>query len=1055
MIKKTIFLILIGFSNYQINSQNIGTGVYHTIAITDSREILSWGRNDWGQLGYGFSSGIIFEPIKISVNHVDLNEKFTSLSVIDNVIQSITDSGSLYKWSGSVPSSPYDKTKPNYIDKNFINQKKIIKIASSYFGSFILTEENKLYKATPFSNAYSEISSGKSGVGFLDIATGGSHAIAILSDSTLVTWGSNGYGQLGNKSLSESLTPTPVYAGGQIKNKKFVEISARNKHSIALDESGAVYQWGAVIFGQMGNVPQSNIDEPTIVDFSQVQSSNKKIIKIDAGNHFNLAMGEDSSLFSWGSSHSGVLGNINSSNSNTPINVDYNSLLDENEKIRTFSAGSTHSLALTTKGKIIGWGWNGYGSLGINYLKQESTYTPIIIDVQNSSLKDKTPIYVKAGRDCSFAIDENGEIHSWGRNQDGALGLGFVEEYQTPRKLDYFKDVNVKIKSIAGTNKSTYILTQDSEIYFWGMDDNDSDSKLFSLTPKYFNDRYNPLFNVEIDTLVAGWTHVVALTKNGDLYSWGDNSMGAFGTGAYNPNKSSIPIKMDIVNTNLSNEKIVKLAASERGVMALTESGKIFVWGENWDKYIGTLSDDKHIYLPTEIYTAESEMNGEKIIDISAGRFHYLALSETGKLFTWGNNNWGKLGNGTTQSERFPIPVNLSADLSSGESIKLISANSGQSAIVTSKGRVFIWGSQNSTTPILKDIPIETNDEIVKLVSRWYRFYAFTRSGHIYEYNGYRWKFVYDIINVSPVISSLENVTINEDETGTTILSGTDADGDAITYSAASDTNAVTVSVSNSIITLTPNANWHGEATITAYASDGTSTDSTSFKLIVNSVNDTPTPFAWSSTLTDSIQIKKDNLSSTYDLVWDESKDVDGDTIVYTVHAKIGNYETEDILDTTATSYSIPYSEIIEVVFTEQPIDKATVRFTVWASDGTDSVKVEGEDRVLFVNIYDYLSTKEDLTPTEFALHDNYPNPFNPTTKIRFDLPQVTDATLTIYNMMGQKIRTFSMSSLPAGYHTVTWNATNDYGQQVSAGVYLYQLQTKGFARTKKMILLK
>ena len=67
----------------------------------------------------------------------------------------------------------------------------------------------------------------------------------------------------------------------------------------------------------------------------------------------------------------------------------------------------------------------------------------------------------------------------------------------------------------------------------------------------------------------------------------------------------------------------------------------------------------------------------------------------------------------------------------------------------------------------------------------------------------------------------------------------------------------------------------------------------------------------------------------------------------------------------------------------------------------------------------------------------------------------MTDATVTIYNMMGQKIRTFSMSSLPAGYHTVTWNATNDLGAPVSAGVYLYQLQTKGFVKTNKMVLLK
>jgi len=106
------------------------------------------------------------------------------------------------------------------------------------------------------------------------------------------------------------------------------------------------------------------------------------------------------------------------------------------------------------------------------------------------------------------------------------------------------------------------------------------------------------------------------------------------------------------------------------------------------------------------------------------------------------------------------------------------------------------------------------------------------------------------------------------------------------------------------------------------------------------------------------------------------------------------------------------------------------------------------------VDIYQYLSTKEDLTPTEFALHDNYPNPFNPTTQIRFDLPQVTDATLTIYNMMGQRSEPSVCQAFLQLPHR-DLDATNDYGQQVSAGVYLYQLQTKGFVRTKKMILLK
>jgi len=93
--------------------------------------------------------------------------------------------------------------------------------------------------------------------------------------------------------------------------------------------------------------------------------------------------------------------------------------------------------------------------------------------------------------------------------------------------------------------------------------------------------------------------------------------------------------------------------------------------------------------------------------------------------------------------------------------------------------------------------------------------------------------------------------------------------------------------------------------------------------------------------------------------------------------------------------------------------------------------------------------------PQKFALHQNYPNPFNPITTLRFDLPELSDMTLIVYNMLGQKVKTFNMQSTPAGDHSVTWNATNDLGQQVGAGVYLYQLQTKDFVKTRKMVLLK
>ena len=142
-------------------------------------------------------------------------------------------------------------------------------------------------------------------------------------------------------------------------------------------------------------------------------------------------------------------------------------------------------------------------------------------------------------------------------------------------------------------------------------------------------------------------------------------------------------------------------------------------------------------------------------------------------------------------------------------------------------------------------------------------------------------------------------------------------------------------------------------------------------------------------------------------------------------------------------------------MFEGRPVNGATVRFNVKATDGVDTVDVTGDNRVIYVNRYDYLSTESEGIPTEFALHENYPNPFNPTTTLRFDLPEVSNITLTIYNMLGQKVKVFNMHSAPAGYHALKWNATNDYGAPVGAGVYLYQLQAKDFVKTRKMVLLK
>ncbi|MFQ5584123.1 MAG: FlgD immunoglobulin-like domain containing protein, partial [Calditrichia bacterium] len=93
--------------------------------------------------------------------------------------------------------------------------------------------------------------------------------------------------------------------------------------------------------------------------------------------------------------------------------------------------------------------------------------------------------------------------------------------------------------------------------------------------------------------------------------------------------------------------------------------------------------------------------------------------------------------------------------------------------------------------------------------------------------------------------------------------------------------------------------------------------------------------------------------------------------------------------------------------------------------------------------------------PTTFDVSPNYPNPFNPTTKIKYQLPQNSDVKLVIYNVLGQKVRTLLNSKVEAGYHEVVWDGRSDVGGQVATGIYIYRFEAGDFQKTMKMILMK
>jgi len=163
---------------------------------------------------------------------------------------------------------------------------------------------------------------------------------------------------------------------------------------------------------------------------------------------------------------------------------------------------------------------------------------------------------------------------------------------------------------------------------------------------------------------------------------------------------------------------------------------------------------------------------------------------------------------------------------------------------------------------------------------------------------------------------------------------------------------------------------------------------------------------------------------------------------------------TESVFSTNLTSYDIQPgdSQMVQVAFTPtEPIIYSSNFFVISNDSEMDTLIVP-------VSGVGIMLTRIELDaqlPHILVLYPNYPNPFNPVTTLRYDLPEQTHVNITVYDMLGRQVKTLINHTQDAGYRSVIWNATNDYGKPVSAGIYLYQIQAGDYISTKKMVLLK
>jgi hypothetical protein len=128
-------------------------------------------------------------------------------------------------------------------------------------------------------------------------------------------------------------------------------------------------------------------------------------------------------------------------------------------------------------------------------------------------------------------------------------------------------------------------------------------------------------------------------------------------------------------------------------------------------------------------------------------------------------------------------------------------------------------------------------------------------------------------------------------------------------------------------------------------------------------------------------------------------------------------------------------------------------------SQVSEALSIEDDMDTVYVFLHVDQQTDVDdaggTLPTDFNLSQNFPNPFNPTTMIEFNLPMSSHVTLSIFNVLGQRVKTLVDESVSAGNKRVMWDGTDAAGRTMQSGIYFYRISAADFSQTRKMMLLK
>jgi len=599
----------------------------------------------------------------------------------------------------------------------------------------------------------------------VQVIGGGFHSLALTQMGHVYAWGRSDRGQIGDG--ESHLNPNGTVRSAQPVPQRvsipegfyavYVAGTSADSNAAILND-GRVITWGRNQEGQLGiGMPAGDrefaFEATPVFALRTVGMQLENIISIGVGEtHMSAICGVHGDVFSWGTNWDGQLGNAGITQSVTPLQVrsglrgaaiggspphvyDTAPLTG----ITELSGGHLFTLALGEDGVVRGWGRNNHGQL----LMQHSIDHPVATRLEDFRVLDHrfggiqgawvnnmrgnlSPLEfreqigqpnfhalggvtsIAASMEIGFAFGlavRDGHAYGWGDNEDGWLGHGYVvnrrrtlgEEPKdnNPRPmLTGTGGTRVSATAVsAGARHSLILRPTTGHVYAAGNRGHGRLGVADLTTHQNYPIRVSfPLTAPAMTQIYAGMWSSFSIDANGYLWGWGRNHTGQLGDNTTTDRETPVRI-MGPTQRLTAGERVVEVSSRRYHTIALTSNGRVFTWGQGWNGRLGHGNGDQML-VPTQVMATSINDPSNRVISVSAGDAHTLVLRENGSIMSWGQNNRGQLGRPASgQQQNIPGQVIQITNATS------ISAGSETSVAITGYGtnqRVYSWGTNNA-----------------------------------------------------------------------------------------------------------------------------------------------------------------------------------------------------------------------------------------------------------------------------------------------------------------------------------------------------------------------